>query len=137
MDTTKPQKLQNTRIKTEQLYAEAAVGLGHVTDAEYDEYVDPSKMIGSLDSMKKIQIALMASLTLGLAPFLTPSSLEAISKFGTHSRPMETMDWVDILMHGTPWVLLIVFSIQHLKSQKQLKVSGAKQATSSNWFIKL
>ncbi len=28
---------------------EAAVGLGHVTDAEYDEYVDPSKMIGSLD----------------------------------------------------------------------------------------
>lgn len=28
---------------------EAAVGLGHVTDAEYDEYVDPSKMIGSMD----------------------------------------------------------------------------------------
>ncbi|CAM9972121.1 unnamed protein product, partial [Chrysoparadoxa australica] len=27
---------------------EAAVGLGHVTDAEYDEYVDPSKMIGGL-----------------------------------------------------------------------------------------
>jgi fumarate hydratase class II len=28
---------------------EAAVGLGHVTSEEYDEYVDPSKMIGSLD----------------------------------------------------------------------------------------
>lgn len=28
---------------------EAAVGLGHVTAEEYDEYVDPSKMIGSLD----------------------------------------------------------------------------------------
>jgi fumarate hydratase, class II len=28
---------------------EAAVGLGHVTDEEYDVYVDPSKMIGSLD----------------------------------------------------------------------------------------
>jgi fumarate hydratase class II len=28
---------------------EAAVGLGHVTNEEYDEYVDPSKMIGSLD----------------------------------------------------------------------------------------
>lgn len=27
---------------------EAAVGLGHVTDEEYDLYVDPSKMIGSL-----------------------------------------------------------------------------------------
>lgn len=29
---------------------EAAVGLGHVTDEEYDLYVDPSKMIGSLES---------------------------------------------------------------------------------------
>jgi len=28
---------------------EAAVGLGHVTSEEYDEIVDPSKMIGSLD----------------------------------------------------------------------------------------
>lgn len=28
---------------------EAAVGLGHVTNEEYDLYVDPSKMIGSLD----------------------------------------------------------------------------------------
>ncbi|MFM6935054.1 MAG: class II fumarate hydratase [Flavobacteriales bacterium] len=28
---------------------EAAVGLGHVTPEEYDQYVDPSKMIGSLD----------------------------------------------------------------------------------------
>ncbi len=28
---------------------EAAVGLGHVTSEEYDLYVDPSKMIGSLD----------------------------------------------------------------------------------------
>lgn len=28
---------------------EAAVSLGHVTSEEYDEYVDPSKMIGSLD----------------------------------------------------------------------------------------
>jgi fumarate hydratase class II len=28
---------------------EAAVGLGHVTPEEYDLYVDPSKMIGSLD----------------------------------------------------------------------------------------
>lgn len=28
---------------------EAAVGLRHVTSEEYDEYVDPSKMIGSLD----------------------------------------------------------------------------------------
>jgi fumarate hydratase class II len=28
---------------------DAAVGLGHVTDEEYDQFVDPSKMIGSLD----------------------------------------------------------------------------------------
>jgi fumarate hydratase, class II len=27
---------------------EAAVGLGYVTSEEYDEYVDPSKMIGDL-----------------------------------------------------------------------------------------
>jgi fumarate hydratase class II len=28
---------------------EAAVGLGHVSSEEYDQIVDPSKMIGSLD----------------------------------------------------------------------------------------
>jgi len=28
---------------------EAAVGLGHVTEEEYDQIVDPSKMIGSMN----------------------------------------------------------------------------------------
>ena len=28
---------------------EAAIGLGHVSEDEYDQIVDPSKMIGSLD----------------------------------------------------------------------------------------
>jgi len=35
--------------KNDTTLKEAAVGLGHVTEEEYDLYVDPSKMIGALD----------------------------------------------------------------------------------------
>ena len=49
---------------------------------------------------------ILACLTLGLAPFSPPhiwEKLQMLSK-GQLVRPI---DWFDLVLHGTPWVLLI------------------------------
>ncbi|HIP37051.1 MAG TPA: hypothetical protein EYG85_09375 [Crocinitomix sp.] len=56
----------------------------------------------------------MASLILGLAPFVPEphiwGKLKWVMGGGAFSgeHPMGAMDWFDLLMHGTPWLLLIV-----------------------------
>lgn len=62
------------------------------------------------------QLFLMMSLMLGLAPFNPPhiwGKLQWIAGGGAFSgeHPMALIDWGDFLMHGTPWVLLIISSI--------------------------
>lgn len=66
--------------------------------------------------MSKItQIALIASLTLGLAPFTPePHIWKQILNLWL-GRPMVMLDWIDILMHGAPWVALIIFGIRDLR----------------------
>jgi len=59
------------------------------------------------------KLFLMASLTLGLAPFNPPhiwDKLKWIAGGGAFSgeQPMQAMDWFDVLLHGTPWLLLIL-----------------------------
>jgi hypothetical protein len=52
-------------------------------------------------------LLLLACLTLGLAPFSPPhiwEKLQMLSK-GQLVRPI---DWFDLVLHGTPWVLLIL-----------------------------
>jgi len=52
---------------------------------------------------------LIASLTLGLAPFTPePHLLGKLRWVAGGAVGMEVMDWLDLLMHGTPWLLLIV-----------------------------
>jgi len=45
--------------------------------------------------------------TLGLAPFSPPHVVEKLSMLmkGTLVRPV---DWFDLLLHGAPWLLLIL-----------------------------
>ena len=63
----------------------------------------------------KLQFALIASLTLGLAPFTPEPHLWGKLKWIMGgAEGMQLLDWGDALMHGTPWVLLIVFGVQHL-----------------------
>lgn len=67
---------------------------------------------------------LMASLTLGLAPFNPPhiyDKLQWIWNGGAFSgaSPMQAADWFDLLLHGTPWVLLIVSLVYKLKQRKK------------------
>jgi len=52
-------------------------------------------------------IVIMLCLTLGLAPFRPPHVWEKLNMLvgGTLSAPM---DIFDLLMHGAPWVLLLL-----------------------------
>ena len=65
-----------------------------------------------------IRFFIMASLLLGLAPFVPePHIWEKLKMLanGTLSRPI---DIFDLLMHATPWVLLII-KIFRLKKHQQ------------------
>ena len=67
---------------------------------------------------------LIASLTLGLAPFNPPHLLGKLQwLFGGNAFDKETgmqlMDWFDLFLHGIPWVLLItsmVFNVIYGKN---------------------
>lgn len=51
---------------------------------------------------------LILSLTLGLAPFFPEPHLWGKLKWvAGGAEGMQPMDWFDLAMHGTPWVLLI------------------------------
>jgi len=70
---------------------------------------------GVLFQLKKnLGLFAMASLILGLAPFVPEphiwGKLKWVMGGGAFSgeHPMGAMDWFDLLMHGTPWLLLIV-----------------------------
>jgi hypothetical protein len=63
--------------------------------------------------IKNFGLFLIASLTLGLAPFTPPhiwGKLQWIAGGGAISgaQPMQTADWLDLLMHGAPWVLMLI-----------------------------
>ncbi len=62
---------------------------------------------------KNWKLFLIASLTLGLAPFREPhiwGKLKWIAGGNAFSinDAMQLQDWFDVLLHGTPWVLLLI-----------------------------
>ena len=66
---------------------------------------------------------LMASLTLGLAPFNPPHIVGKIQWIlggnafsGEHA--MQSQDWFDVLMHRTPWLLLLISIVLNLFALK-------------------
>ena len=70
------------------------------------------------------KLFLVASLTLGLAPFNPPHILGKIQwilggNAFTGEHAMLLKDYVDILLHGTPWLLLGVSSLLHLTRHKK------------------
>jgi len=52
-------------------------------------------------------LAIVLALTLGLAPFRPPHVVEKLQMLarGTLVRPI---DWLDLVMHGAPWLLVIL-----------------------------
>ena len=68
---------------------------------------------------KNWKLFLIASLTLGLAPFNPPhiwGKLQWIVGGNAFSgeHAMQPMDWFDVLLHGSPWVLFLMSSIINL-----------------------
>lgn len=50
---------------------------------------------------------LIASLTLGLAPWSPPHIFGKVKWLWGGAVGMQSMDWFDLVLHGSPWVLLI------------------------------
>ncbi len=52
-------------------------------------------------------ILILFCLTLGLAPFHPPHLWEKIQMLA-HGKPLRPIDWFDLVLHGTPWILLVL-----------------------------
>ena len=69
------------------------------------------------------KLFLLASLTLGLAPFKPPHILGKIqwilggNAFSTENG-MQLKDWFDAVLHGTPWILLLISGILNILKEK-------------------
>ena len=69
------------------------------------------------------KLFLIASLTLGLAPFNPPHILGKINwilggNAFTGENAMQSQDWFDVFLHGTPWLLLLISMILNLTKKK-------------------
>ena len=72
--------------------------------------------------MKKyLGLAVISSLTLGLAPFAPEPHIRKQFLNLKLGREMLFMDWIDILLHGTPWVFLIVVLVSMVREKKVKK----------------
>ena len=59
------------------------------------------------------KMLVLACLTLGLAPFFPePHIYGKIKWILGGGNGMTAMDWFDVLLHGTPWALLLVFLVK-------------------------
>lgn len=60
-------------------------------------------------SKSTILLTIIACLTIGLAPFTPqPHVWGKIEWIAGGARGMKWLDYADLLMHGAPWVILIV-----------------------------
>ena len=65
-------------------------------------------------------LALLATLTLGLAPFTPePHFFEKIHKVLGGAVGMKPIDWFDLVLHGAPWVWLAIESFKLVRSKIQ------------------
>jgi hypothetical protein len=80
--------------------------------AEIGDYATKYIYGGKMDFISKMSwgLLIIACLTLGLAPFTPPHIGEKLQMLfkGQLVRPI---DWFDLLLHGTPWALLILKAI--------------------------
>lgn len=54
----------------------------------------------------QLLLAILASLSLGLAPFSEPHLFGKIKWVMGGAIGMKPMDWFDLLLHGAPWLYL-------------------------------
>ncbi len=68
-----------------------------------------------MESLAKLPwgLLILACLTLGLAPFNPPHIWEKLQML-SRGRLVRPIDWFDLVLHGTPWVLLVLKAIASL-----------------------
>jgi len=72
--------------------------------------------------MKKyLSLAIVSSLTLGLAPFVPHPHIWKQMKNIWLGREMLGMDWIDLIMHGAPWIFLIFVLVSMFLEKKKNK----------------
>lgn len=75
----------------------------------------------------QLRFAIMLSLTLGLAPFVPePHIVGKIRWVWGGAVGMAPMDYFDLVLHGGPWVYLVVVLVKYLRQKLQLKLSEQK-----------
>ena len=57
---------------------------------------------------------ILVCLTLGLAPFVPPHIAEKLQML-VKGKLVRPIDWFDLFLHGTPWVLLVIKAVVTLK----------------------
>ena len=79
-------------------------------------------------SNSALTMAIIGSLTLGLAPFVPePHIVGKIRWVMGGAVGMQPMDWFDLVLHGAPWMLLLFVSVQKLKVLiRKNKVASSK-----------
>ena len=71
--------------------------------------------ITSKDNHQKMVLAIVVSLTLGLSPFFPePHLVGKIRWILGGAVGMQPIDYFDLLMHGAPWIYLIVLITKKL-----------------------
>ncbi|MCB0421525.1 MAG: hypothetical protein KDD61_11050 [Bdellovibrionales bacterium] len=59
-------------------------------------------------------LLIFACLTIGLAPFAPPHLFEKLQMLAKGDLK-KWIDWFDLFMHGTPWILLLIKGVLHFK----------------------
>ena len=66
--------------------------------------------------LSNLKLWLVASLTLGLAPFRPEPHIWGKLKWIVNGGAgMQPMDWFDVILHGTPWLFLLAAIFISLK----------------------
>jgi hypothetical protein len=76
----------------------------------------------SKGSKQPILLSLAASLTLGLAPFVPEPHLFGKWRWVLGgAKGMQPMDWFDFILHTSPFVFLIYFTLAYFLKKKKAK----------------
>jgi hypothetical protein len=69
--------------------------------------------------LQDIRIILIACATIGLAPFLPePHIWGKLKWIYGGANGMQAMDWLDTLLHGFPWLLLIIYGVRKVMDRR-------------------
>ena len=75
-----------------------------------------------MNSRRNFLILIALCLTLGLAPFSPePHIVGKLKWIAGGGEGMQLMDWWDVIMHGTPWVLLMRHGVYYLIKQTGIR----------------